>query len=52
MTVFAILLKSTKDPQLSLFVSSIAASHSVESVGNSAKINPEIILKTIQHLMK
>ena len=51
MAVFAILLKSTNDTELSLFLSSIAASHNVQSIGNSIKINPNIILKTLQHLI-
>ena len=50
MAVFAI-LKSTNDTELSLFLSSIAASHNVQSIGNSIKINPNIILKTLQHLI-
>ncbi len=52
MTVFAILLKSTNDPKFSIFCASIGASYNVETLGNSAKIGPDIILKTIQHLIK
>ena len=51
MAIFAILLKSTNDPELSLFISSIAASHNVQSIGNSVKIGPNLILKTLQHLI-
>ena len=51
MAIFAILLKSTNDPELSLFISSIAASHNVQSIGNSIKISPNLILKTLQHLI-
>ena len=51
MAVFAILLKRTNDPELSLFLSSLAASHNVQSIGNSVNISPNLILKTLQHLI-
>ena len=51
MAIFAIFLKSTKNPELSLFVSSLAASHNVQNMGNSLKISPNLILKTLQHLI-
>ena len=51
MAVFCNIIKSTNDTELSLFLSSIAASHNVQSIGNSIKINPNIILKTLQHLI-
>ena len=51
MAVFAVLLKSTKNPELSLFLSSIAASHNVQKMGNDVRISPNIILKTLQHLI-
>ena len=51
MAIFAIFLKSTKNPELSLFISSIAASHNVQMMGNSLKISPNLILKTLQHLI-
>ena len=51
MTIFAIFLRSTKNPELSLFISSLAASHNVQKMGNSLKISPNLILKTLQHLI-
>ena len=51
MAVFAVLLKSTKNPQLSIFLSSIAASHNVQMMGNTVRLSPNIILKTLQHLI-
>jgi len=45
MEVFNILLKSTNDPELSLFLSSLAASNNVESMGNSISVTPNLILK-------
>ncbi len=51
MAIFAIFLKSTKKPELSLFISSLAASHNVQMMGNSLKISPNLILKTLQHLI-
>ena len=51
MAIFAIFLKSTKNPELSLFISSLAASHNVQMMGNSLKISPNLILKTLQHLI-
>ncbi|MDC1169946.1 PfkB family carbohydrate kinase [Candidatus Pelagibacter sp.] len=51
MAVFAVLLKSTKNPSLSIFLSSIAASHNVQMMGNSVRLSPNIILKTLQHLI-
>ena len=51
MAVFAILLKRTNDPELSLFLSSLAASHNVQFIGNSVTISPNLILKTLQHLI-
>lgn len=52
MAIFAIFLKSTKNPELSLFISSIAASHNLQTLGNTLKISPNLILKTLQHLIK
>ena len=51
MAVFSIFLKKTGDINLSLFLSSLAASQSVQFVGNSSKIKPDTMLKTIQHLI-
>lgn len=51
MAVFSIFLKKTEDINLSLFLSSLAASQSVQIVGNSSKIKPDTMLKTIQHLI-
>jgi hypothetical protein len=51
MAIFAIFLKNTKNPELSMFISSIAASHNVQMMGNTVKISPNLILKTLQHLI-
>jgi hypothetical protein len=40
------------DEDLSLFISSIAAAQSVETIGNSKPVSKAQLLKTISHLLK
>jgi len=45
-------LKLGMDPNLSLFIGSLAASQSVETIGNSVPVNKMRLLKTIAHMIK
>ncbi|MBC8179802.1 adenylyltransferase/cytidyltransferase family protein [candidate division KSB1 bacterium] len=45
-------LKSSFDPDISLFMGSLAAAQSVESIGNSKPVNKVELLKTISHSFK
>tara|TARA_Y100000590_G_scaffold470490_1_gene665675 strand:+ start:2915 stop:4438 length:1524 start_codon:yes stop_codon:yes gene_type:complete len=45
-------LKSGFDADLSLFIGSLAAAQSVESIGNSIPVNKVDLLKTISHAIK
>jgi len=45
-------LKSKFDPNLSLFVSSLAAAQSVETLGNSVPVNKVQLIKTFNHAVK
>ena len=40
------------DKNFSLFLGSLAAAQSVESIGNSVPVNKKQMLKTIQHIFK
>jgi len=52
LAVISLLLYNNFDIDLSLFISSICAAESVESIGNSNIIDPNYILKRIDHMMK
>jgi bifunctional ADP-heptose synthase (sugar kinase/adenylyltransferase) len=45
-------LKARFDPDLSLFVGSLAAAQSVETIGNSVPVNKIKLLKTFSHAIK
>ena len=45
-------LKVGLDPNLSLFIGSLAAGQSVETIGNSVPVNKTKLLKTLAHTMK
>ena len=45
-------LKSGLDVDLSLFLGSLAAAQSVESISNSVPVNKVQLLKTIDHVIK
>ena len=45
-------LKSGFGPDLSLFIGSLAASQSVESMGNSTPVNKINLIKTFNHILK
>jgi sugar/nucleoside kinase (ribokinase family) len=45
-------IKNGFDPDLSLFVGSLAAAQSVETIGNSVPVNKIKLLKTFSHAIK
>ena len=52
LSILSICLKNKIPNDLSLFISSIAAAESVESIGNSKSINRINLLKRIEHMLK
>ena len=52
LSVVALCLKSGFDEKLALLTSSLAAAHSVETIGNKEATNKIKILKSIEHLIK
>ncbi len=52
LAVISLLLYNNCDIDLSLFISSICAAESVESIGNSNILDPNYILKRIDHMIK
>ena len=45
-------LKNRFDPDLSLFIGSLAAAQSVETIGNSTRVSKMQLLKTLSHIVK
>ena len=52
LAVISLLLYNNCDIDLSLFISSLCAAESVESIGNSNIIDPSYTLKRIEHMLK
>ena len=52
LSIFSICDYNKLDPELSMFVASLAAASSVESMGNSKYVNKEFLLKSIQYFLK
>ena len=52
LSIFSICDYNKLDPQLSMFIASLAAASSVESMGNSKYVNKEFLLKSIQYFLK
>ncbi len=52
LALLSVCLYCNFDEDLSLFISSIAAAQSVESIGNSKPVSKVKLLKTISHLLK
>ena len=52
LALLSVCLYSNFDEDLSLFISSIAAAQSVETIGNSYPVSKVKLLKTISHLLK
>jgi len=52
LALLSICLYNNFDVDLSLFIGSLAAAQSVESIGNSKPVNKAKLLKTISHLLK
>ena len=53
MSLFSVILHKTKtsDPELSIFLTSLAAAQSVQILGNRQSINKTVLLKTLQHIL-
>ena len=52
LAIASIFLRENNDKVLSLFASSIAAAQSVETIGNSLKLNKLNLLKSINYMLK
>ena len=52
LSIFALCDYNEFDPELSLFIASLGAACSVESMGNSKYIDKNLILKSIQYFLK
>ncbi len=52
LALLSVCLYSKIDDDLSLFIGSLAAAQSVETIGNSKPVNKVTLLKTISHLLK
>ena len=52
LALLSVCLYSNFDEDLSIFIGSLAAAQSVETVGNSQPVSKAILLKTISHLLK
>ena len=52
LALLSVSLYSKIEDDLSLFIASIAAAQSVESIGNSKPVSKAKLLKTISHLLK
>ena len=52
LALLSVSLYSKIENDLSLFIASIAAAQSVESIGNSSPVNKAKLLKTISHFLK
>jgi hypothetical protein len=52
LTLLSCSLKSGFDADLSLFIGSLAAAQSVETIGNSTPVSKVQLLKTFSHAIK
>jgi rfaE bifunctional protein kinase chain/domain len=52
LALLSVCLYSKFDDDLSIFIGSLAAAQSVETIGNSKPVNKVTLLKTISHLLK
>jgi len=52
LALLSVCLYSNLDEKLSLFIGSLAAAQSVETIGNSVPVSKPKLLKTISHLLK
>ena len=52
LALLSVCLYSDFDEKLSLFIASLAAAQSVETIGNSMPVTKPLLLKTISHLLK
>jgi rfaE bifunctional protein kinase chain/domain/rfaE bifunctional protein nucleotidyltransferase chain/domain len=51
-SIVSMCLKNKVEADLSLFISSLAAAHSVENIGNSNILDKKILLRSIKYLLK
>ena len=51
-SMVSLVLSSKINKKLSLFIGSLAAAQSVESIGNSKEVNKTLMLRTIENLLK
>ena len=52
LALLSVCLYTKIDEDLSLFIASLAAAQSVESIGNSKPVNKVTLLKTISHFIR
>jgi rfaE bifunctional protein kinase chain/domain len=52
LALISVSLFNDNAPDLSLFIGSLAAAQSVETIGNSVPVSKTLLLKTIQHVFK
>ena len=52
LAVMSLCLKEGLDEELSLFLGSLAAAHSVENFANKSFFTYEDLVKSLQHIMK
>lgn len=52
LAILSVALFNKMDDELALFIASIAAAQSVETIGNSLPVNKQKLLKTISHALK
>ena len=52
LSIIALCLKSKFNGELALLAASLAAAHSVETIGNKEAINKTQILKTLDNILK
>ena len=51
LSIFSLVLQKTLDPELSIFLGSLAAAQTVQTIGNSRSVDKNALLKTLQHLL-
>ena len=52
LAILSLLLKQDYDMELALFIGSLAAAQSVETIGNSKSVSKKDMLKRLTHLFK
>jgi hypothetical protein len=52
LALLTVCLYANIEDDLSLFIASLAAAQSVESIGNSSHVSKVMLMKTISHFLK